>query len=197
MREGNMPEKGGKSCFAWHRHQQWNECLTPSTGAQVFWLGYFFCRRDFLKCMRDHLWGTKKLLFCWNSGLMVGTSQLVKSQSSGYLMSRSSKAKKKEEETLVLKAVVPFRHGRLWIFFFRDVCWPRHSSDVCHCLRAHGEGSNRESFYISLGRGILMWPDNQVLAFTPLAPRGNANQSDGVSWHPGNLPAMVPKYLGN
>lgn len=83
---------------------------------------------------------------------MVTTSQLVKPQSSVYLTSRSSKAKKKRfwfSKLLSPLCVEGF------VFFFRVVSGPSHSSDAWHCLGAHG-GSDKESFYVFLGRGLLL-----------------------------------------
>lgn len=142
---------------------------------------FFFFSWD-LRSLRDHLWGTKKLLCCWNSGLTVTTSQLVKSQSSVYLISRSNKDKEKEEKSWVsesccLPQALAFSSG--FEFFFRAISWHSYSSDVCNCPEVYCE-SDRESFYPSLGRGVLMWPGTQLSAFMLLAPGGNAKWQ---RWH--------------
>lgn len=74
---------------------------------------------------------------------MVATFQLVKSQRSVYLISRSSKAKiegKRDsgyQDCCLLQAhrILAFSSGM--------------SPDVCHCLGRTCQGFNRESVYIS------------------------------------------------
>ena len=77
------------------------------------------------------------------------------------------------------KLLSPLGFEKGFRFFFRTVSGPSHSSDVCICPKVYGE-SDRESFYPSLGRGALMWPETQLSAFILLAPGGSAKQQQ---WH--------------
>lgn len=153
---------------------------------------FFFLTRD-LRSMRDHLWGTKKLLCCWNSGLMV-TSQLVTFQSPVYLTSRRSKATEKEEAWVSQTGCLL----QVWkVLDFPSGLLPGLVIPLMFAVVQGYIGGSTGSPSTPFLAGEFSCGMRSTLSLHASGPRGQCQAAAMAARHSGNLPALSARHLGD